>query len=128
MSLGNGSTGEDAARRCQPPAPISPAAGPSHGAFSVTRALGLPTRPLHRLWTAAAREAHKGWPKRPGLVEPGEIDPGAVHLPGVYVEVSRLGQRRGRPGRCLSPRGGVRGGVNLVLGLIIVAAEVAVQH
>ncbi|MEV6960262.1 sigma-70 family RNA polymerase sigma factor [Streptomyces sp. NPDC051207] len=28
--------------------------------FSVTRALGLPTPPLRRLWTAAAREAHKG--------------------------------------------------------------------
>ncbi|MGY5103033.1 XRE family transcriptional regulator [Streptomyces sp. 900105245] len=27
--------------------------------FSVTRALGLPTQPLRRLWTAAAREAHK---------------------------------------------------------------------
>ncbi|MEU7429248.1 sigma-70 family RNA polymerase sigma factor [Streptomyces sp. NPDC040750] len=31
--------------------------------FSVTRALGLPTQPMRRLWTAAAREAHKddGW-------------------------------------------------------------------
>ncbi|POX55335.1 RNA polymerase subunit sigma [Streptomyces sp. Ru71] len=93
------------ARRGRPPAPISPAAGPSHRAwlepvrsvlfasgltlddlvdrsgysktrisellrgngyyppweitFSVTRALGLPTQPLRRLWTAAAREAHK---------------------------------------------------------------------
>ncbi|MEU0042964.1 XRE family transcriptional regulator [Streptomyces werraensis] len=28
--------------------------------FSVTRALGLPTRPLRRLWAAAAREARKG--------------------------------------------------------------------
>ncbi|MFD5270503.1 hypothetical protein [Streptomyces sp. NPDC058335] len=28
--------------------------------FSVTRALGLPTRPLRRLWAAAAREAGKG--------------------------------------------------------------------
>ncbi|MFD5805917.1 XRE family transcriptional regulator [Streptomyces sp. NPDC127020] len=28
--------------------------------FSVTRALGVPTQPLRRLWTAAAREAHKG--------------------------------------------------------------------
>ncbi|MFE9679730.1 sigma-70 family RNA polymerase sigma factor [Streptomyces sp. NPDC006259] len=34
--------------------------------FSVTRALGLPTRPLRRLWAAAAREAGKGddWIRR----------------------------------------------------------------
>ncbi|GHB75802.1 hypothetical protein GCM10010377_77840 [Streptomyces viridiviolaceus] len=34
--------------------------------FSVTRALGLPTPPLRRLWTAAARESNKGadWIRR----------------------------------------------------------------
>ncbi len=91
--------------------------------FSVTRALGLPTQPLRRLWTAAAHEAQKedDWIRRSiqKVAHEGEGPP----LPhqafteavgGAYTDYARaflLTDRRAR--WVVSPR--KRGGQTLVI-------------
>ncbi|MGW2911292.1 sigma-70 family RNA polymerase sigma factor [Streptomyces asoensis] len=66
--------------------------------FSVTHALGLPTRPLRRLWTIAAREAGKGddWIKQciEQVAHPGEEPPLPYQaftedVRGVYTDYAR---------------------------------------